>query len=109
MKQTSTWNVTLTSKISDFGPQRIQDLLLPSHCIQRERERERERGREVVWRALSSIGIFSPVFINGTVTSDIRLSLLSEEFAPFQMIRYSSEFSLVSRRQCEISRQQSRT
>jgi hypothetical protein len=55
------------SKLSYFGPS--------NHCIQ----------REVVWRALSSIGIFGPVLISGTVTSDVHLSLLSEEFTPFQM------------------------
>jgi hypothetical protein len=33
--QTSTWIGTLTNKIPDFGPQKILDLLLPTHCIQR--------------------------------------------------------------------------
>jgi hypothetical protein len=38
----------------------------------------------MVWCALSSIGIFGPVFINGIVTS-LHLSLLNDKFAPFLM------------------------
>jgi hypothetical protein len=35
---------------------------------------------------LSSVGVFGPVFIDGTVTSDLCPSLLSDEFVPFLMI-----------------------
>jgi hypothetical protein len=41
--------------------------------------------RVSVWRALSSVTIFSPVSINGTVTSDDYLSLESDEFISFLM------------------------
>jgi hypothetical protein len=34
------------------------------------------------WCVLSSAGIFYPVFIYGTITSDIFLSLLKDEFVP---------------------------
>jgi hypothetical protein len=36
IKHTSTWMVTSTSKMSDLGPQKIQGIPLPTHCIQRE-------------------------------------------------------------------------
>jgi hypothetical protein len=36
--------------------------------------------------ALSSVGVFGPVFIDGTVTSDVCPTLLSDEFVPFLMI-----------------------
>jgi hypothetical protein len=35
--------------------------------------------------ALSSVGVFGPVFIDGTITSGVYLSLLSDEFVPFLM------------------------
>jgi hypothetical protein len=68
-------DVILTSKISDFGPQRTEGFPLPTHCIQRVTTRG----------PLSSDGIFGPVFIDGTVTSDLYLSLTSDEFIPFLM------------------------
>jgi hypothetical protein len=42
--------------------------------------------RVAVWCALSSVGIFSAVFIDGTVTSDVYLSLLTDEFVLFLVI-----------------------
>jgi hypothetical protein len=39
--------------------------------------------RAAVWCALSSVGIFGPVFINGTVTCDVYLCLLSDKSVPF--------------------------
>jgi hypothetical protein len=41
--------------------------------------------RVKVWCALSSVGIFRPMFIHGTITSDVHVSLLSDEFVPFLM------------------------
>jgi hypothetical protein len=35
------------------------------------------------WCALFSIGVFSPIFINGINTSNVYLSLLGDEFVPF--------------------------
>jgi hypothetical protein len=40
---------------------------------------------DTIWCALSSAEIFGPVFFDGTFTSDVYLSLLSDEFVAFLM------------------------
>jgi hypothetical protein len=72
MNGSSTWIVT-PSKMSDSESQRIQDLQLPALCNQ----------RVAVWCVLSSVRIFGLVFIDGTVTSEVYLRLLSDEFVIF--------------------------
>jgi hypothetical protein len=70
MRHASTWMFILTSKTFDFGPQRIQSLMLSTNCIH----------RITVWNALPSIGICGPTFIDGTVTFDVCFGLLGNEF-----------------------------
>jgi hypothetical protein len=41
--------------------------------------------RVTVWCALLIVGIFGPLIIDGAVSSDVYLSLLSDEFFPFLM------------------------
>jgi hypothetical protein len=69
-EHTSTWMGTSTSKMSDFGPQRVPRLTVADPLSPE---------RVTLWCALSSGGIFGAVFVDGTVTSGAYLSLLSDE------------------------------
>jgi len=57
--------VTLTSKMSRFWASQNQRLTVANQL---------HLERVTVWCALSSIEIFGPVFIYGTVTSDVYLT-----------------------------------
>jgi hypothetical protein len=88
MKSISTWMVTLTSKLSDVGPQRNQNLPSSTHCIQRVK----------TWCAVLSVGILGPVFIHGTVNSDLfSVRWVMELFLSWWDMAVH-EFSLVSLR-----------
>jgi hypothetical protein len=67
--------VKLSSKMSDFGPQIIQGLPLPTHCIQRKLQ------YDVHYRALEYLVLCSSI----TFIYDIYPCLLSDEFVPFLM------------------------
>jgi hypothetical protein len=56
--------------MSESGPQRIQGSLLLTRCIQLESP---------------SVGIFSPVFIEGLVSSNCNFSLVRDELFTFLM------------------------
>jgi hypothetical protein len=62
------------------------------------------------WYALSSVRIFGPVFIHGTVTSVVYLGQPNDEFTPILMRHgQSNEFCQVSTRLWHTSHQQCRT
>jgi hypothetical protein len=87
-RASSIWTVMLTNRMLECGHQRIQGLLLLTLCTYRK------------WYALSSVGTFTPVFINGTVTYDVCPSLLRGEYAHFLQGSISAiEYSWDSRRQ----------
>jgi hypothetical protein len=75
MKYISTWIVTSASKMFDFGLRESK-----AYCGQ-----PTASGGVTVWCALSCVRIFSSVFVDGTFTSDIYISLLNDEFASFLM------------------------
>lgn len=73
-KHTSTWMVTLTCKMPNYGPHRIQGLPRPTHSI---------------WRAwqYGANSEYSALYSMKVVTSGVYLSLLCNEFVPFLMKR----------------------
>jgi hypothetical protein len=100
MEYTSTWATTLTSENVSLWASGNQKLAAanPMHPEQLQRV------------VLTRVRLFDPVFIDGTVTSDVYLSLLSERICPFpDGIRHSEQFDLVPTRQCQTSHQEFRT
>jgi hypothetical protein len=100
MRHISTWMVTITRKVSCFGP-RESPRLTTANSLQPQ--------RVTVCCILLRTGIFGLVFNDVTVTSDIYISLLNDE-CPFpDGIWHSNEFSLVLLRLCQTSHQECHT
>lgn len=99
VKQTFTWMATLTSRMSNFGPQGIQGLTLPAHCIQRGLEYG-VRYWVSEYSVPRSLIVCSHHFWCIPQSSEWWIFLFPDE------IWHSSEISLVSTRWCQTSYQQ---